>query len=89
MSSSVEWQIAASFSDTTSAEAVAQLLRLEGVETRVVTDRALLGEARPSQIWVPAALSHRARWILSQSQVSEAELDFLATGQFRDDDAVR
>ena len=89
MGSSDGWRVAATLSDTASADAIAQLLRLEGVECLVISDSALMGKASSAQVLVPNALAHRARWILAQSQVSEAELDYLATGRLWDDDALR
>lgn len=83
----VAWEAIASYSDTISAEATVQLLRLEGVQARVVTDTAILGEARRCEIKVPAELAHRARWLLVSPQLSDAELDYLATGSLGDGDA--
>jgi len=79
------WEGVAVFSDTISAEAAAQLLRSEGVETRVVADSAILGEARRCELQVPALLAHKARWLLRETPVSDAELDYLATGKLGGD----
>jgi hypothetical protein len=76
----------ATYSDTVSAEVSAQLLRSEGVDVRLVTDSALLGEARQCEVHVPAQLAHRARWLLAQSPVSDGELEYLATGMLGDGD---
>jgi hypothetical protein len=35
---------------------------------------------------VPADMLHRAAWILSQAQLSDAELSYYATGQLGDGD---
>ena len=37
-------------------------------------------------VFVPSALLHRARWIVSQLPISDAELEFLATGMLPDSD---
>jgi len=34
-----------------------------------------------ARLWVDAALAHRARWLLKLGTVSEAELEYLATGK--------
>jgi hypothetical protein len=56
------------------------LFRAEGVPAEVVSDTPLLGEARRCEIHVPSELEHRARWLMSQAQFTDAELTFLATG---------
>jgi hypothetical protein len=40
-------------------------------------------------IWVPRALAHRARWILSWLPLTDAELTFLATGELASEAEVR
>jgi len=60
---------------------VVALFRAEGVPAEVVSDTSLLGEARHCKIRVPPELSHRARWLMSQAQFTDAELTFLATGE--------
>ena len=57
------------------------LFRTEGVPAEVVSDTSLLGEARHCEIRVPPELAHRARWLMSQAQFTDAELTFLATGE--------
>ena len=71
----------ATFSDVPSAQALATLFRAEGVPVEVVSDTSLLGEARCCEIRVPSELAHRARWLMSQAQFTDAELNFLATGE--------
>jgi hypothetical protein len=79
--SNFAWDVVATFSDIPSAQALASLFRAEGVPAEVVTDTSLLGEARDCGIRVPPELAHRARWLMSQAQVTDAELEFLATGK--------
>jgi hypothetical protein len=74
------WHVVATFSDGASAHAVSALFRAEGVPAKVVSDTSLLGEARSCEIQVPRDLAHRARWLMSQAQFTDAELTFLATG---------
>jgi len=79
--SNSSWDIVATFSDLPSARALATLFHAEGVPNEVVCDTSLLGEARRCEIRVPLELAHRARWLMSQAQFTDAELEFLATGK--------
>jgi hypothetical protein len=79
--SNLAWDIVATFSDVPSAQTLAVLFQAEGVPVEVVSDTSLLGEARHCEVRVPPALAHRARWLMSQSQFTDAELTFLATGE--------
>ena len=79
--SSVAWDVVATFSDVPSAQALAGLFRAEGVPVELVSDTSLLGEVRHCEVRVPSALAHRARWLMSQAQFTDAELSFLATGE--------
>lgn len=60
---------------------VAGLLENEGVPT-LVEFFAPFPVTDSSAIWVPKELLHRARWILAWPPPTEAELLFLATGEF-------
>jgi hypothetical protein len=75
-----EWQAVASLSDVPSAQVLAQRLIFEGVPARVMSEPQLLGEGRNCEVQVPSVLAHRARWLISQAQFTDAELAFLATG---------
>ena len=79
--SNFAWDIVATFSDVPSAQALVVLFQAEGVPAEVVSDTSLLGEARRCEVRVPPALAHRARWLMSQAQFTDAELTFLATGE--------
>jgi hypothetical protein len=76
-----EWQAVASLSDIPGAQVLAQRLIFEGVPARVMSDPQLLGEGRNCEVQVPSVLAHRARWLMSQAQFTDAELTFLATGE--------
>jgi hypothetical protein len=76
-----EWQTVASLSDVPSAQILAQRLIFEGVPARVLSDPQLLGEGRNCEVQVPSFLAHRAKWVLSDSQFTDEELAFLATGE--------
>jgi hypothetical protein len=86
--SNVGWDIVATFSDVASAHVLATLFRAGGVPSEVVCDTSLLGEARRCEIRVSPELAHRARWLMSQAQFTDAELEFLATEKLRDADNV-
>lgn len=79
------WQLAATLSDNASAQMLATLFRAEGVPAEVISiTPSFLGEVGVFEIRVPMELLHRARWLMSQSQVTDAELTFLATGVLGD-----
>jgi hypothetical protein len=88
MPSDQEWQAVASLTDVPSAQVLAQRLIFEGVPARVVSDAQLFGEGRNCEVQVPSALAHRARWLMSQAQFTDAELTFLATGELNGDDSA-
>ncbi|CAG0932424.1 MAG: DUF2007 domain-containing protein [Gammaproteobacteria bacterium] len=73
------WKRVATLLDTVSAEAVRRLLVAEGVPAAIRSDSSLLGEARSCEVVVPPAWVQRAQEILEERQVSEAELERLAT----------
>jgi hypothetical protein len=79
--SNLAWSVVATFSDVASAHTMAVLFRAEGVPAELVSDTSLLGEARRCEIRVPPELAHRARWLMSQAQFTDAELTFLATAE--------
>jgi hypothetical protein len=77
----MNWQTVASLSDAPSAQILAQRLIFEGVPARVMSDPHLLGEGRNCDVQVPSPLVHRAKWLLAESQFTDEELNFLATGE--------
>jgi hypothetical protein len=85
--SELQWETIVSFSDLPSANVLADRLRSDGFPTLVTSDSHLLGEARQCQVRVPIELARRARWLLAQSQFTDEELDYLATGKLGDDQA--
>ena len=74
-----------SFDDEPSAEAVAELLREQGVPAIVEIRSPIPGLVENIRVAVPPELEHRSRWILRSADVSERELNFLATGQLGDE----
>jgi hypothetical protein len=75
-----EWRRFERYPNYLAAHIVAGLLENEGVPT-IVESQGVFPGADTSAIWVPKDLLHRARWILSLSSPSDAELLFLATGE--------
>ena len=80
------WDVVATFSDVPFARAMVVLFRAEGVPAELVSDTSLLGEARRCEIHVPSEFAHRARWLMSQAQFTDAELTFLAAGEIEGGD---
>ena len=74
------WEVAQTCSDHLSAEVIAAVLREGAVPVRIVDAGALPGLDFGSRVLVPLELLHRARWVLAQRTVTDAELDHLAAG---------
>ncbi len=79
--SSEAWQVVAEFPNHLAAEIAASVLRAESVPVRIQSSGALPGLELGSRVLVPADQLHRAKWLCEQAQVSDAELEFLATGR--------
>jgi hypothetical protein len=75
------WLSIASFSDRMSAEAIAELLRGEGIPVYISSNEYVPGLGTNFSVAVAADQSRRARWFLQQSHVSEQELTYLAIGE--------
>ena len=71
--------------DQLSAEVLANALRAESVPTIVRSFGGVPGLEQGTEVLVPAALLHRAKWIIAQPAPSDAELAFLATGKLPGD----
>ena len=76
-----KWQLLTTLSDAPSAEALAHVLRAEGIDVRVASEAHMLGQALPCRILVDAAQLAQARWTLSQRSFTDEELLSLATGE--------
>jgi hypothetical protein len=83
--STTQWKLLVCLSDVPSARILTDVLASDGITTRVVTDAAVMGQAAPCRIFVDAAQAHRARQVMSQGQLSDQELIFLATGELAGD----
>ena len=76
-----DWCLLDTYVDRFAAEADAGYLRSELVAAKVAVISDFPGQDRGAELWVDAALAHRARWLLKLSTVSDAELEYLATGK--------
>jgi hypothetical protein len=82
-----EWEKFSRYPNALSAHIVAGLLNQDGVPAIVESPGFSVEFTNWSTIWVPKRLVHRARWVLAWDSPTEAELIFLATGDFpRDND---
>ena len=78
--------LVATVDDEASADALAGMLRVEGVPTVLHTVSPIPGIVEEVQVHVPASLAHRARWFINSSRVSDEELRFAATGEIGPED---
>ena len=78
------WCIIREFDSQGVAQLMWGFLEAEGV--RSVIDPAVLETGIPAKFRLSVLRSklHRARWILSESDLTDRELDFLATGMWKD-----
>jgi hypothetical protein len=75
------WRLLVCLSDVPSARILTDRLAAEGINPRVVTDAAVMGQAAPCRIFVDATEMYRARRLLTEEQLTESELTYLATGE--------
>jgi len=78
-----DWALLETCADRITAQTLQQRLEQEGISTQLRTATALLGEFQSTRVLVPAADLLRARRVIESQAVSEAELEFLATGSTR------
>ena len=79
-----DWQPLLEFQTRMSAEIIQQLLEEADVPTHLSPGGLAAGIEVDFRLSVPPSLAHRARWILANSDFSESELCFLATGEMGD-----
>ena len=75
------WHVLTTAPDLPSAHALVETLMAQGIDSHVVPDSTLLGEAMPCRVVVDSTLARRARWVMSQGHFTDEELTFLATGE--------
>lgn len=78
--SQVKWHLLTTAPDVASAQALVEFLWAQGITSRLVSDSTLLGQAFTCRIVVDAALVDQAQRVMSQGQLTDEELTFLATG---------
>ena len=69
------------FDSQGAAEAIQAMLKTEGVPSSVRATATLCAVASRFRLTVEPDMAHRARWFFSQSEFSDGELTFLATGE--------
>jgi hypothetical protein len=72
------WRHLTTFSDFPSAQAFADALKADGIGVHLLSEAPLLGQASAARVFVESAQYTRARWIMSQSAVSDEELTLLS-----------
>jgi hypothetical protein len=72
-----DWCVFGEFPNAAEAEVIKSLLETEGVTTKVGPFVPVKGV----RLLIETNLVHRAIWILKNSGFTDAELDFLATGE--------
>jgi hypothetical protein len=84
--SNKEWELFKTFPDLSAAEALRLQLEHHGVPTRVESSALEVGLEAKFCVFVSKTLAHRARWIVAQLPLTDAELDYLATGKLPGND---
>ena len=82
---SEDWEPLEDFGDRASAASIVGLLDTEGVPARIDESSPIPGLDEMFRVMVPSHLVDRAREIVAAMDISESELDVLATdhGKFR------
>jgi hypothetical protein len=75
------WSVVAKFGDPISAQALFGLLQSENLPCYFASNGAVPGLGTEFAVLVPTELLAKAQRVRAQSQVSEEELTFLATGE--------
>jgi len=80
------WERFMSFPDVASATAAAAYFEQNGLPSRVEAGSPGVDLSPVAYVLVRGHLTHRARWLWAQqSDMTEAELHFLATGKLDDE----
>ena len=79
--SAEEWQLFKVFPDRVEADRIATFLQSSGVPAYVDHGALGVGLEGEFKVFVVTELAHRARWLNSLPEITDAELDFLATGR--------
>jgi len=84
--SNEEWELFKAFPDLSAAEVLRLQLEHHGVPTRVESRALEVGLEAKFCVFVSKTLAHRARWVVAQLPLTDAELDYLATGELPGND---
>lgn len=76
----MEWTIFKSFDNRALAEMMSERFRSNGIPTKIDYGAYNSG-VDGVRLYVPQELVHRARWLTSETALSDEELDYLATGE--------
>ncbi len=76
-----EWELFRVFPDLSAAETLRLQLEHHKVPTRIESRALEVGLEAKFCVFVLKALAHRARWVIAQLPLTDAELDFMATGK--------
>lgn len=77
-----EWCVICEFPNYAGAEIMKSLLEASDVPTQIIPSDRITALYTGVRVLVKASLVHRARWVLNNADFSEAELNYLATGEF-------
>jgi hypothetical protein len=82
---SEEWPVIAEMPNFAEAEVIKLLLESENVPTKIELSDSINPHSGV-YIMVESHLVHRAIWVLKNKGISDAELNFLATGELTQDE---
>ena len=82
-----KWEYFETLPDIGSAEVRIGFLERNGVPAQLASEQLSLGLEDGYRVYVPSRLLHRAKWLAAQTDVSDAELNFLATGELDEADS--
>ena len=80
------WCAFGEFDSQLAAEVIRSLLEAENVDCGIDSASLELGIPAKFVLSVPRSKLHRARWIVAQSELTDRELEFLATGTWTHED---
>ena len=76
-----EWCVISEFPNYAGAEIMKSVLEASGVPAKIIPSDSITSFYTGVHVLVYASLVHRAKWILKNADFSEAELNYLATGE--------
>jgi hypothetical protein len=76
-----KWCVIREFPNYAGAEITKSLLEAAGVPVEIIPSDSITALYTGVRVLVKASLAHRARWVLSNADFSEAELVYMATGK--------